>query len=332
MWPGVASLAQAVGDREHRAYLQALAGMGVAATELAAGNPALFYMVARTAHDQQLPVERAAALCRLPRARLMAALGCDGSAAAERLLRRCVFLRLDDAALLALRALAARPPEPWLCHQRGVLVDLLVRHPYDAWPALCRVLAVTAEDCGLGAALAPGREVPKRDARWLLRILLEQIGQVMSVGSTVAVLPGRLGFSRERLLQALAACRSLAELNVLQADLIARRDSWHGDEPGAWGRPWPRPPVQGTATIVPLTHGQELSRESVEMQHCIRLYGARVQAGKGYVYRVLEPQRATAYIVPRGGRWELAELRLRCNREPARATELAVLEWLESGT
>ena len=71
------------------------------------------------------------------------------------------------------------------------------------------------------------------------------------------------------------------------------------------GYDWfPGPPFPGTRNIRPLETAAELYREGREMKHCVGAYSSLVEKGKCYVYRVLEPVRATLSIIPLSeGRW-----------------------------
>jgi len=92
----------------------------------------------------------------------------------------------------------------------------------------------------------------------------------------------------------------------------------------------PKPPIPGTDTITPVTTLAQLKKEGKEQSHCVAAYSKRIAAGKTYIYRVLEPERATLAIVrDAGGAWHRGELRLCGNGTVSSTTERIVDEWLE---
>ena len=91
----------------------------------------------------------------------------------------------------------------------------------------------------------------------------------------------------------------------------------------------PRPPIPGIDKIQPLTTLRQLKKEG-EMQHnCVATYARRVAKRELYIYRVLEPERATLAIVKgAGGTWRRGELRGDRNSDVTPETETAVDSWL----
>jgi len=94
-------------------------------------------------------------------------------------------------------------------------------------------------------------------------------------------------------------------------------------------RPYPPPPFEGTATIIPITSNLDLQREGQEQINCVAGYLRAVKLGGFYFYRVTEPERATLSVF-RGtdGCWRRSELRGYSNSKPKRATVNAVDRWL----
>lgn len=89
------------------------------------------------------------------------------------------------------------------------------------------------------------------------------------------------------------------------------------------------PPIPQTDTIVALTSPYEVTEEGRKQHHCVACHGESVKKGDTYIYRVLEPERATLEI-RRGedGVWRIGQIQLACNKQPKRETKMAVLEWL----
>lgn len=92
----------------------------------------------------------------------------------------------------------------------------------------------------------------------------------------------------------------------------------------------PLPPLPGAEHILPLTTTADLRLEGRKQHNCVGSYTPAVLKGRIYVYRVLEPERATLSIRPGfGGAWFINELKCACNKDTSKATRVAVLEWLD---
>lgn len=94
--------------------------------------------------------------------------------------------------------------------------------------------------------------------------------------------------------------------------------------------PFPPPPVPGTPDIVPLRSAADLEEEGREQRNCVASYAWRVRRGMCYIYRVLQPERATLSIVPGpDGGWRRFELKRKENRGVRESTKHFVDRWLE---
>ncbi|MBN1760377.1 MAG: PcfJ domain-containing protein [Chitinispirillaceae bacterium] len=91
------------------------------------------------------------------------------------------------------------------------------------------------------------------------------------------------------------------------------------------------PPFPGTETICPITCYRDLKEEGRTMHHCVGSYSGRVMSGSTYIYRVLEPERATLELCFNNstGAWEIGQLHLVCNGTPLNVTRESVAKWLE---
>jgi len=91
---------------------------------------------------------------------------------------------------------------------------------------------------------------------------------------------------------------------------------------------FPSPPVNGTATIVPLHDPKLVIEEGRQMRHCISMHISAIAAGDFYAYRLLQPERATLLlgITKRG--WSLSEIQGYCNSPVREDTIRCVGEWL----
>lgn len=316
------------------ALAQACLAADRACRELAESNPALFYLLLRMAAEEDLGVADICRLCGLPRVRLLAAMGSPGGAATERLLRRCVFMRLENDEFLVLRALATLSPPRWLQHLPHIHLTLLAFAPWPAWPMLASVLGrLTIGDPAFAAAIADGSLPARRD---LVDALEQVMFDLLEIGEMIAAIgdepePGQPSAAARQ--RQLARCRSFTELSALHADLFYPEDHWHDlVHKAVANRPWPAAPLAGNRTIEPIASADEVLWERARMHHCVPSYASRVMQGEGYLYRVLAPERATLYLSHVEGRWRVNELRRACNKPASPATRATVEAWLAGST
>ena len=92
---------------------------------------------------------------------------------------------------------------------------------------------------------------------------------------------------------------------------------------------FPPPPMPGTGDIIPLTTEAELIKEGEDQHNCVGGYNKLVKDGNFYVYRVLQPERATLSVV-RGadGGWLRSELKTAGNARPNPETVRHVDNWV----
>jgi len=89
------------------------------------------------------------------------------------------------------------------------------------------------------------------------------------------------------------------------------------------------PPTLGTGDIEPLKNYEDFCREGREQHNCVRTYFKKAYFGRMFVYRVLQPERATLSIIRNiHGHWIINELLATCNQPVRRETWQAVENWL----
>jgi len=94
------------------------------------------------------------------------------------------------------------------------------------------------------------------------------------------------------------------------------------------GEKFPTPPVPGNDTIIPVKTLSELILEGRTMHHCVTIYAKEIYKGTSYIYKVLEPERATLEIDTCRQKPTLLQLKLACNKEPDYNTYQTVQKWL----
>ena len=88
------------------------------------------------------------------------------------------------------------------------------------------------------------------------------------------------------------------------------------------------PPLPGNDAILPIADYEMLCEEGRRQHNCAASYARNILAGESFLYRVLKPERCTLEIVPRNGKWEIAQLLAAGNRPPREETVCAVRRWL----
>ena len=93
---------------------------------------------------------------------------------------------------------------------------------------------------------------------------------------------------------------------------------------------FPSTPLPGIDAIRPINTGGALVEEARSMGHCVLRYAERVAEGKSYLYRVLNPERATLLIAYRITDWCIEELAGVRNQAVSPATKEVVESWLRT--
>lgn len=90
-----------------------------------------------------------------------------------------------------------------------------------------------------------------------------------------------------------------------------------------------KPPIDGTENIVPIQNLYELTKEGQQQQHCVSTYQPKIIAKRYYVYKILNPERATLGIeLTNHGTWKINQFVLKRNKKPSKATWIYVNNWL----
>ncbi|MDF1823459.1 MAG: PcfJ domain-containing protein [Verrucomicrobiales bacterium] len=92
-----------------------------------------------------------------------------------------------------------------------------------------------------------------------------------------------------------------------------------------------RPPLPGIpGKIEPITSPEGLVNEGEEQGNCVASYAERVRQGSTFIYRVLQPERATLSLVKRSpfSDWQIGELESKYNTDVQGETEDFVEAWL----
>ncbi len=91
---------------------------------------------------------------------------------------------------------------------------------------------------------------------------------------------------------------------------------------------FPAAPLPGIDIIQPIHSGAVLVDEARSMGHCVLDYAEHVAVGCGYLYRVLNPERATLWIARRNSVWGIEQLAGVRNQAVSLATKYTVESWL----
>jgi cell division protein FtsZ len=312
------------------ALLQVLRRFPQEAADLLRSAPALAWMVALERGRTGRPWDEVGLLLRLPRVEMLHRIGALASPTAVRCLSK---VRPESWSYSEARTLwkALHTPQVFegLRHQAEIRVPLL-RVAFEApellgCPIFTELAAAHAEQ--------PGRVAT---AKQLFRDTL--------------ALGAQLGIGNCRRL--LVHCRNIAHMEELHRRWTDRVNQWLPREvtgpcsgavlvamaamaaletearPRAEPLAFPPPPLPVTATIIPIQTEADLRDEGRAMGHCAASYLRRILARECFLYRVLEPERATLEVgISSSGELSLAQLKLARNVKPGAETWMAVREW-----
>ena len=92
---------------------------------------------------------------------------------------------------------------------------------------------------------------------------------------------------------------------------------------------FPAAPIKGNDTIIQIRNEEDLLAEGRLMHHCVGGYAERLSQGACYIFRVLNPQRATLEIRKQGKGIEVGSFKLANNQTPSEESYNAVNTWIE---
>lgn len=125
----------------------------------------------------------------------------------------------------------------------------------------------------------------------------------------------------------LRQCKNLYEANLLHDRLIIKLNKRSIDYLPE--NNFSLPPFLGTEHIIPITGSKELAIEGLTQHHCVRSYENKILDGNYYVYRILQPERATLGIrLNKKMPPTINQLFLSWNKPVSRKTRTSIDSWL----
>lgn len=124
-------------------------------------------------------------------------------------------------------------------------------------------------------------------------------------------------------------CKNLNELNRLHDRLIEQLNRRSiKDMPLI---EFPEPPIEGNESIIPIRNNIELMIEGKKQRHCVASYENAVMDGVYYVYRLLEPERATVGLNIRSDDSVFVnQIKLVCNGTASNETKQVIADWIKN--
>lgn len=302
--------------RERAWHLLMLALRCPGATDLMHSSPALAFALAsswvfRGERRVRWPLRSARALVRKRQRVIADWLGFPATESAVRMLRRVPHHAVDIGPLLYLRgAMHEEAAGRLLRHVPAITADVIRIVTTDNLRRHASPRLLIEAGSELGPEVMPVRRTMQDTLVMLAQMKREPAGLIFR--------------SRDHLVMV---------HDEVAAALTGGRSSWRDAHLRI-----PRPPLEGTDAIIPLTKVADYFEEGREQQSCVASYASRVAVsvdgsrdGRAslYVYRVLQPERATLAIRRDRGAWCIDELRCAQNRPAAHRTQMAVQEWLD---
>lgn len=281
------------------------------ALELAENNPALAFALAQHLKGDREMIS-ALSCCRMRQRDLLEILGLPSSKRAVNLFRKISPLSINgdnwDAMTGVIRSQLEEPKSP-LYHLSAInsgVVEILgdLRASRAATPGLLREVSRDRAESHrgrvvhlIGSTLRMQEELRTR----------EQVSSFPNVARLKEVHAEVTARYQRRI-------RQLIDANRHDTDLF---------------RNPPFPGIPGK--IEPIISAEGLVDEGEEQGNCVASYAGRVRAGSTFIYRVLEPERATLSIVRSSpfADWTIGELEAGYNTDVRSETEDFVEAWLE---
>ena len=92
---------------------------------------------------------------------------------------------------------------------------------------------------------------------------------------------------------------------------------------------FPEAPIKGNQSIVQIMNLEDLKDEGRYMHHCVGSYAKRILAGESYIFKVLQPERATLELIINGKDIRIGQFKCACNNPPSGNAVTAVVGWIE---
>jgi len=135
--------------------------------------------------------------------------------------------------------------------------------------------------------------------------------------------------SRNRFLQYIQRARTIKDIQEFHDDLTMK----YNEKLRIKRAPcelYPPMPFQETEHIKAISNSNNLSEEGYEMKHCVAAYDIDIREGNYFVYKILEPERATLGLRKTGNSWEIDQLYKKFNQEVSLKTKLFVDRWMRA--
>lgn len=306
------------------------------ARDLCRGNPKLLWLLAVSIYDSNFDEDEIPALLRQKQAAIMGRIIRPPSPSILRILRK-VEIGVGDLkeARVIIRALKKPHIRKIVAHLESVssvLLENIHNSPSLALPSVALFLAQKLGD-------------PDCNPVALSRHISDTLMDINRMAEVLGI---------ENPEQAIAGCRSIEELNRLRDRWVDRvnrdrglwlnagEDEWPGDlDPPDWfglqkdelekymeiDWAFPEPPYPDSKEIRAIRSLHELIGEGRIQRNCVASYASAVLSGELFIYKVLSPHRATLEVQKREEGWEIAQLKLSCNRPPGEEVEKVVNEW-----
>jgi len=92
---------------------------------------------------------------------------------------------------------------------------------------------------------------------------------------------------------------------------------------------FPEAPIKGNKAITQIMNLADLRQEGREMHHCVGGYAKKILERKSFIFKVLQPERATLELKIVGRDIQIGQLRGKYNKRPSDEAFKVVQDWIE---
>lgn len=237
--------------------------------ELFLSNPTLVWLLLRQAKAQHWDTSDIVQLSQQKRTHIAQVCGLPASPLAVKIVQRLKFKKFGISALEMIQQLFYTLDYRRLSHVQRIdelLIQLLVQFP-------------RLQGSRLVSSYQPGL--------WPYRIF-SKIADCQRLAE-------QLG--NQDCFNLIGHCKNPLQLQELHDRLATRLNENSDKNPGLKAVDYAPPPLPGTATIIPITHSEDLRAEGRQMEHCVAAYHTDITKGYYYVYRITYPERATLGLI-----------------------------------
>ena len=157
--------------------------------------------------------------------------------------------------------------------------------------------------------------------------LIKEVRKISHLWEDISGIAEALDINPERQLN---RCESIESLQNLHYQWIRRLNQ--RERPKKKNSPdiFPKAPIEGNDKIIQIRETVTLMEEGQEMHHCVGGYVKKIKMGKCFIFKVLQPERATLEIKQTAHGIRIGQFKCAYNKTPSDDSFKVIQEWIDN--